>query len=53
MDDGFEYYSYILWYVDVILVIHNDSMSVLKKIDKYFKLNHHPLVTQIYISGPK
>ena len=37
-DDGFEYYSYILCYVDDILVIHHDSMSVLKKIDKYFKL---------------
>ena len=37
-DGGFEYYSYILCYVDDILVMHHDSLSVLKKIDKYFKL---------------
>jgi len=37
-DDGYEYYSYILCYVDDILVIHHDSMSVLKRIDTYFKL---------------
>ena len=38
-DDGFEYYSYILCYVDNILVIHHDSLSILKRIDSYFKLN--------------
>ena len=37
-DDGFEYYSYILCYVDDILVIHHDALSILKKIDSYFKL---------------
>ena len=37
-DDGVEYYSYILCYVDDILVIHHDSMSVLNKIDKFMKL---------------
>ena len=37
-NDGFEYYSYILCYVDNILVIHHDSLSILKRIDSYFKL---------------
>ena len=37
-DDSFEYYSYILCYVDDILVIHHDSLSVLKRIDSYFTL---------------
>jgi Reverse transcriptase (RNA-dependent DNA polymerase) len=37
-EDGFQYYSYILIYVDDILVIHHDAMKVLKKIDWYFKM---------------
>ena len=37
-DDGFEYYSCIFCYVDYILVIHHDSLSVLKRIDSCFKL---------------
>ena len=37
--DGFEYYSYILCYVDDILCIHHDYMAVLNKLDNYFKLN--------------
>ena len=36
--NGFDYYSYILCYVDKILFIHHDSMDVLNKMDKYFKL---------------
>ena len=32
--DGFEYYSYILCYVDDILFIHHDSIDVLKNLDK-------------------
>ena len=35
---NFEYYSYILCYVDDILVIHRDSLSILKIIESYFKL---------------
>ena len=35
--DGFEYYSYILVYVDDVLVIHHDAMKTLMRIDKYFK----------------
>ena len=37
-DDGYAYYSYILYYVDDILVIHHDSLAILKRIDSYFKL---------------
>ena len=36
--DGDEYYSYILCYVDDVLVVHPDAMTTLMKIDKYFKL---------------
>ena len=37
-DDGFRYYSYILCYVDDILCIHHDAMTILKKIDRYLPL---------------
>lgn len=37
LDDGFEYYSYILGYVDDLLVIHHDSMSILRKVNHYFE----------------
>ena len=37
--DYFEYYSYILCYVENILCIHHDSMAVLNKLDNYSKLN--------------
>ena len=36
--DGFEYYSYILCYVDDILVIHHNPKKVMDKIHKYFPL---------------
>jgi hypothetical protein len=35
---GFEYYSYVLCYVDDILVIPHDSMSILDRNNKYFPL---------------
>ena len=37
-DDGHEYYSYILLYVDDCLAIHHDATGVLKELDKYFKM---------------
>ena len=37
-DDKYEYYSYILCYLDGIMVIHHDSLSILKRINKYFTL---------------
>ena len=36
---GDRYYSYILCYVDDILAVNNDAMTMLNKIDNYFKLN--------------
>ena len=38
LDDGVEYYTYVLLYVDDALVVHHDGESVLKRLDKYFKL---------------
>ena len=34
---GFNYYAYVLIYVDDVMVIHHDAESVISKIDKYFK----------------
>ena len=36
--DDFKYYSYILCYVDDIMVIHHDVRPVLDLVDKYMKL---------------
>ncbi len=36
--DGTTYYGYILCYVDDILCIHHDAMSVLRRINDYMKL---------------
>ena len=45
---GKEYYSYILCYVDDILVIHHDAMPVLSMIDKFSKLypNYTPFIEE-------
>jgi hypothetical protein len=37
-DDNFKYYSYILVYVDDILVAHHDAMSVLERLNDYLPL---------------
>ena len=37
-DDRFNYYAYVLIYVDDVMVIHNDSECVLHIIYEYFKL---------------
>ena len=36
--DGFEYYAYVLLYVDDVMVIHHDALSILARLDKYFKM---------------
>ena len=36
--DGIDYYSYILCYVDDIMVINHDAISILDRIDKFMKL---------------
>ncbi len=37
-DDKFEYWLYILCYVDKIMVIHHNALDILNKIDKFFTL---------------
>jgi hypothetical protein len=37
-DDNVRYYAYILVYVDDIICIHHDAMSVLDQINKYLPL---------------
>jgi hypothetical protein len=37
-DNNFKYYSYILVYVDDILVVHHNAMSVLAQINNYLPL---------------
>ena len=37
-DDGHKYYAYILLYVDDILAIHHDAMSVLNEIHLFFHI---------------
>ena len=37
--DGLAYYAYVLLYVDDVMVIHHDAMSVLARIDKYFRVH--------------
>ena len=36
--DGIDYYSYLLCYVDDIMVIHHDARPILDRIDKLMKL---------------
>ena len=47
--DGDKYYSYILCYVDDVLVVHHDEMTTLMKIDKYFKLKPSSIATLTFI----
>jgi hypothetical protein len=37
-DDNFKYYCNILCYVDDIIVVHHDAMSILAKINSYLPL---------------
>ena len=41
--DGFEYYSYVLIYVDDILAISHDALNDLNKIDYYFKMKEESI----------
>ena len=34
-EDNFEYYAYVLLYVDDVMTIYHDSVSALKEIDKF------------------
>ena len=37
-DDGFEYYAYVLLYVDDVLAISHDSEITIREIDKFFPM---------------
>ena len=37
-EDGFNYYFYVLIYVENVMAIHHDADSVLRQINKYFNL---------------
>ena len=37
-EDNFEYYAYVVLYVDDVMAIHHDGVSALKEIDKFFKM---------------
>jgi hypothetical protein len=37
-DDGFEYYEYVLLYVDDVLAISHEAEEVLRRIDKFFPM---------------
>ena len=34
----FDYYVYVLIYVEDVMVVHHDVESVFRRVDKYFKL---------------
>jgi hypothetical protein len=36
--DGFEYYAYVLIYIDDCIAIGHDATEMLHEIDKYFKM---------------
>ena len=50
---GFEYYAYVLIYVDDVMVIHHDADSVLRIIHKYFKLNPSSIIDPDIYLGSK
>ena len=51
-DDGFNYYACVLIYMDDVIVIKNHADSVLRRIDKYFKLNPSSIVDpEIYLGS--
>ena len=52
-DSHENYYSYILCHVDDILVILHDSMSLLEKLDKYFKLKDNSVGDPAMYLGTK
>ena len=37
-EDGFQYYAYVLLYVDDVLCVHHDAEGELLKIDRFFKM---------------
>ena len=52
-DDGFNYYAFVLIYVDNLVIIHHDTESVLRRIDKYFKLKPSSIGDPVIYLGGK
>ena len=53
IQDGIDYYSYILCYVDDIMVIHHDARPILHRIDKLMKLKESSVVDPDIYLGAK
>ena len=52
-DYGFNYYTYVLIHVEYVMVIQHDAEIVLRRIDKYSKLNPSSIfLTLTFIWGP-
>ena len=51
--DGNIYYPYILCYVEDILVVHHNAMTMLSTIEEYFKLKHDSIGDQGMYIGSK
>ena len=49
--DGTSYYSYILCYVDDVLVVHDKAQPVLDRIDKFMKLKEGSSEPDIYLGA--
>jgi hypothetical protein len=52
-DDGFEYYAYILLYVDDVLAIHHDGEQALRDINYFFKMKKGSIGSPDMYLGPK
>ena len=52
-DDGFEYYAYILLWVDDCLAIHHDATSALQELDKYFQMKNGAITDPDIYLGSK
>ena len=52
-DDGSRYYSYILCYVDDILIIHDKAMPVMERVDKFMKLKESSVGDPDFYLGAK
>ena len=51
--DGTEYYAYMLLFVDDCLCIHHDAVSVLQKLDHFFKMKPGSIGDPNYYLGAK
>jgi hypothetical protein len=50
--DGYEYYAYMLLYVEDCLCIHHDGVAALTELDRYFKMKKDSIRDpDIYLGG--